>query len=171
MNLIEISVLNKITENINPLYFETADMRVKENNENSSYNSIVIDTSPTVYRQSSPSEVLFCRVKTKGKTSYISFPPTKKAEIDKLGIEYITTNSDDFLRIDIDKFLNLTENENFSSVMHDLFLKSFSFPKFSCCSRYKECSEQGKCVHPDLIYATACDYKKNLDTGRNFYKK
>lgn len=40
---------------------------------------------------------------------------------------------------------------------------------FGCCSRFNECSDSGKCLHPNKLYATGCAYKKNLDSGNIFY--
>lgn len=42
---------------------------------------------------------------------------------------------------------------------------------FSCCSRYLECSDAMHCVHENLLYATGCGYRKNLENGRIFYGK
>ncbi len=169
MNLIENEVLNKIISSVDKKYFDTTKIDLKENGESSSYNSIVIVSKPTVYRQTVSSEVLLCRIKAKGKNTYISFPPTFKSIIDKLGFIYSNTESDKFLRIELEQFLSCDNNELFSRVMNEIFLKSFNFPRFGCCSRYKECSKEKKCVHPDLIYATACEYRKNLENGKIFY--
>lgn len=40
---------------------------------------------------------------------------------------------------------------------------------FACCSRYQECSNAGKCIHPNGLYAKACQYRKNLEEGNVFY--
>ncbi|MBO4847482.1 MAG: 3'-5' exonuclease [Lachnospiraceae bacterium] len=40
---------------------------------------------------------------------------------------------------------------------------------FACCSRYQECSKAKKCIHPNLLYAKACQYLKNLEDGNVFY--
>ena len=40
---------------------------------------------------------------------------------------------------------------------------------FACCSRYEACSESKKCIHPNLLYAKACQYRKNLEEGKIFY--
>ena len=48
---------------------------------------------------------------------------------------------------------------------------SSSNSKFGCCSRFKDCSNQGKCIHPNKLYATVCEYKKHLEAGNAFYKK
>ena len=41
--------------------------------------------------------------------------------------------------------------------------------KFGCCAKYVECSNAKKCLHTNLLYATACEYRKNLAQGKIFY--
>lgn len=40
---------------------------------------------------------------------------------------------------------------------------------FGCCHRFKECSLEKQCIHPDLFYAKGCQYRKNLEAGKVFY--
>lgn len=40
---------------------------------------------------------------------------------------------------------------------------------FGCCSRYVECSDQNKCIHPDIKIAQGCIYKTSLEKGKIFY--
>ena len=40
---------------------------------------------------------------------------------------------------------------------------------YGCCHLYKECSAAGKCVSKDKLYATACQYRRNLEAGKRFY--
>lgn len=40
---------------------------------------------------------------------------------------------------------------------------------FACCSRYEECSMAKKCIHPNLLFAKACQYRKNVEEGNIFY--
>ena len=42
---------------------------------------------------------------------------------------------------------------------------------FGCCSKFVQCSDSQKCIHSDLVYALACQYRKNLEQGRIFYGK
>ena len=42
---------------------------------------------------------------------------------------------------------------------------------FGCCSRYEACSDAMKCIHPDPVFASSCQYRQNLLTGRVFYGK
>lgn len=40
-----------------------------------------------------------------------------------------------------------------------------------CCSRYMECSKEGKCICPVESTSSRCMYKQNLEKGLNFYYK
>ena len=40
---------------------------------------------------------------------------------------------------------------------------------YGCCHLYKECSAVGKCVSKDKLYATVCQYRRNLEAGKRFY--
>jgi len=42
---------------------------------------------------------------------------------------------------------------------------------FGCCSHFVECSDAGECVHKNKLYACACYYKENLESGNVFYGK
>ncbi len=44
-----------------------------------------------------------------------------------------------------------------------------SVESFGCCSRYNECSDEKKCIHPDIKFAQVCMYKNNFENGRIFY--
>lgn len=51
-------------------------------------------------------------------------------------------------------------------------LKNYCPPySFGCCSKYKECSNQRKCVHINTMYAKGCQYRKNLEKNRIFYNE
>lgn len=40
---------------------------------------------------------------------------------------------------------------------------------FDCCSRFEQCSEAKKCIHPNPAMATGCGYRKILKSGRIYY--
>lgn len=42
-------------------------------------------------------------------------------------------------------------------------------PVFGCCDKYLECSNAGKCIHPNKLYASACTYRQRLAEGKIFY--
>ncbi len=39
---------------------------------------------------------------------------------------------------------------------------------FACCARYKQCSMEGYCIHPNKLFSKACAYRTNLEQGKNF---
>lgn len=41
--------------------------------------------------------------------------------------------------------------------------------EFDCCSRFRQCSAEKRCCHPDPGMATSCGYRKNLRAGRIFF--
>ena len=43
--------------------------------------------------------------------------------------------------------------------------------EFDCCSRYIECSNNLKCVQPNIEYSIMCSYRKKLNKGIVFYGK
>ena len=42
---------------------------------------------------------------------------------------------------------------------------------FGCCSSYTECSNNEACIHTNNLEYDGCQYRKNLEVGRIFYKK
>jgi hypothetical protein len=42
---------------------------------------------------------------------------------------------------------------------------------FGCCSSYKECSDNNKCLHISEDEYKGCSYRKNLESGKIFYGK
>lgn len=46
-----------------------------------------------------------------------------------------------------------------------------SQPAFGCCDMFEKCSDAKRCLHSNLLYSTACAYRRNLESGRVFYGK
>ncbi len=44
-----------------------------------------------------------------------------------------------------------------------------TYDEFGCCSKYLECSNAKKYLHPNEINYMGCQYKRNLENGRIFY--
>lgn len=42
---------------------------------------------------------------------------------------------------------------------------------FGCCSRYRACSDSGKCLISHLDYSNNCTYRRQLESGHIFYGK
>lgn len=45
------------------------------------------------------------------------------------------------------------------------------YQEFACCSRYEQCSDAKRCIHPENRFAIGCIYRENLRAGRIFYGK
>ncbi len=135
----------------------------------SDYNSITIQTKPSPYCMQQK-EFLFARVKTTGTNQYVSFSAKFKMLFDNISVPYSQIKSaPDFVRIKLSDFDEFIKNQLASDILQKIYMDAFSFDPFGCCSRYLECSYLKKCVHPDIVYATACQYRKNLESGKIFY--
>lgn len=114
-----------------------------------------------------------CFKKFKGETiRYHSFT-IKKSVIDFITIPESAEIRDiesDELNTYIN-FQNFDENTmNFIKSVVEYYVINFEpKEKFGCCSKYKECSDAGECLHDDKFYAKACWYRKNLESGNIFY--
>ena len=53
----------------------------------------------------------------------------------------------------------------------NFIIKNYTAETFGCCHRYVECSDQRKCLHPDILHSKGCMYRVNLENGRIFYGK
>ena len=96
---------------------------------------------------------------------HLEYEPMFRSKL--LPFEYSSTKSDSiWLHVDI------TSPDQLSYI-EDVICQSYDDSplrdSFGCCSRYIQCSDAGKCLHPDLQYAKACLYRKNLEAGRIFY--
>lgn len=168
MNLLEKQVVEKIKTIINPKYIETSEITIKDNI--GAYNSLVVVPQETIYRSGAAKEKLIARIKTSGSVQYISLPGSSRRTLEEHRVPFSTVKADEYLRISIDDFLSKND-EGIRKAINDIFLNALNFPSFGCCGRYQECSEKGECIHPDILYASAaCQYKRHLDNGENFYK-
>lgn len=72
-----------------------------------------------------------------------------------------------FWRLDLED----NQTENYLNLLCQAILSTINrLPKeWDCCSRYMECSDAKKCVHPDKSFALGCGYRKILASGRIFY--
>ena len=165
---IEERIVEKVKELVDSRFLETTEIAIKENK--SDYNSLIAIPQNTIYRSGLANEKLIARIKLGKKVEYIALPGSARKTLEEYDVPFSTVKSDDFLRISIYEFL-LRDDDGIKKAINDIFLNALNFPSFGCCSRYQECSEKGECIHPDILYASAaCQYKKHLDNGENFYK-
>ena len=164
----DVEIIKQIENVIDPTFLKLSSLQLQENS--AAYNSIVIKSPTTLYRSGNNGNksVLFCRIKTSGNVQYIAFSSKYQTYFENLGIEATTIKSEiDFIRINIDDFIQALPK--IQTLLNKIFVDSFSFETFGCCSLYKKCSAEGKCLHQDILYATACMYRKNLERGNIFY--
>lgn len=107
------------------------------------------------------------RLQLRGKQNYISvpaglgdlipdaFPKKKQKHGDKyICVEFFPDSDNNYL-----PFLCLLVSASINRYTKE----------WDCCSRYLECSNAKKCIHPDKIFALACGYRKILNSGKIFY--
>ncbi|MBS6701485.1 MAG: hypothetical protein KH284_07760 [Clostridiales bacterium] len=165
----EEEILLKIVKLIPDYLMEGVKVGVAINK--SDYNSITIKTKPSPYCMQLK-EFLFARIKTTGTNQYVSFSSKFKTLFDDINIPYSQIKSSpDFVRIKLSDFDEFLKNQSAPDILQKIYMNAFSFDPFGCCSRYLECSDLKRCVHPDIVYATACQYRKNLENGAIFYGK
>lgn len=146
-------------------------VKLSQINNASGYDTIVIFSDMTEYRPKIDG-ALFARIKESGKNPYVSIKYKYKFWFDERGIPTFSIKSEtDFIRVSAMDFWSAVHryDEEFGKLAATICLDSMSFPKFGCCSRYKECSNVGKCIHNDVLYSSACEYRHNLEAGRIFY--
>ena len=168
---IENDIIQRIRGMIRPEYLSTTNIILKENK--ASYNSIVVISGKSLYRSTSTGELLFARLKATGTIQYISFSSKYKLLFNQSGIEYSEVESDmGFIRLGLDIFSPLTGYlDKLPDIFNKIFIDIFSFPAFGCCDKYVACSDAKHCLHEDLVYSTACQYRSNLEQGKIFYGK
>ncbi len=159
------SILHKHNDNFKQI-------RITRIENKSDYDSIVISSSMTAYRPKIEG-ALFAKIKETGKRPYIAFRMKYKYWFEEREVLFWSLVSDkDYFRIDPIDFLHavIQDEKEFGKLASKICIDAMSFPKFGCCSKYKQCSDEGSCVHEDLLYSSACEYRRNLETGKNFYK-
>lgn len=105
-----------------------------------------------------------------GTTEYISIKKEHNEEVFNHYSSDLCKMDASFVRIPC-KFINGFDGP-FSELLSEVIkkmLSRFDVNGFGCCSRYIECSNQKKCIHPNKITSLGCMYKRNLDKGLIFY--
>ena len=160
-------IVDRIVSIISHDLLKDVEMRLEDNK--SDYDSIIITTPPSSYCLEAK-DFLFARIKTTGKLHYISFAAKFASLFRKAGISISKIKSNpDFFRIELPDFEAFLGTPIAPEIIEKIYVGTFNFEPFGCCSRYKECSELRRCIHPHNFYATACQYRKNLESEKNFY--
>lgn len=168
---VEHTIVNQITSLIDIKYLEHASLHLKENKGDK--DSIIISVENNPWRNDViKGNMLYGRIKTSGKAQYVQISSRYSSILDEINIAYTsnkTEQNEDMIRLGLSDLNALLSNptELFIEVINFMFINSISFAEFGCCSKYAECEKQGKCLHTDQLYATACQLQKHLKrTGK-----
>jgi len=108
------------------------------------------------------------KINLKKKKAYIEF---KSKYSDEFRGYHIDSSSEGYSRISISGFNDVFKLSKILSILFMKELCEIGGESFGCCHRYEACSDERKCLHPNVMTAQACTYKRNLDAGRIFYGK
>lgn len=132
-------------------------------------NSVMLCAYPSAFRPDPSQEFFVAKVKLSGKSRYIAFSSRCAGFLSRSNFTLKSIKSQEFVRVDIEDFED--KFDGFRPAFRGLVWNLLDSYDFGCCSRYIACSDSGKCVHPDPVYAASCQYRKNLEMGRIFYGK
>lgn len=166
------NVFYSIKKMIRPEYLKGSEIKLKENKNGDC--SIIVSSQQTAYRAAKSNLLI---AKSGNKIGYVYFPFKYAQLFQAANIDYSIEVPKEgkkvrFITIDSSLFEpNAEKSTKIQKIINQIFVDVFSFPAFGCCSSYNECSDTLHCIHPDLAYATACQYRKNLESGKIFYGK
>lgn len=169
----DAEILSQIVVLIPARLKEGVAIYIKENLSNAvEYNSLMVKASPSLYRPSE-SEFFMGRIKKNiGKSRWISFHKIYQPLFSIIGVKTeVLKSAPEFVRIPFSELDLFFASPSAKDIIQTIYLDVFRFDAFGCCARYEECSDLKKCIHPDIIYATACQYRSNLEAGKIFYGK
>lgn len=114
------------------------------------------------------SSILAFRLRLRKNSRYIEVP------LDSQSVVQVIAPPDkqkkvtgDFWRVKLDNEHIGEYADVLASVLQDAINR---LPKeWDCCSRYMECSNAKRCVHPDPALALKCGYRKILASGKIYY--
>lgn len=168
-------IINAIIKSLPEYLSQSGEIVLKINGKKSIYDSIVFSPKQIIscYRPNIIPDVLICRIKRSKKNKYVSFNRAFMKLMIDTNLNIIDVISDSFFRIDFDEFYNYCINnlDHIGKIVNTIILDSLSFPHFDCCGKFKECSDVKRCLHEDMLYSTACTYRKRLENGIVFYGK
>lgn len=103
------------------------------------------------------------------KKKFVEVAPFLTTLMEQSGLQFDTTKgSGDWkraLQTNFEQWLATASDEHLVA-LYDKVLESDGF---DCCSHYQECSDIGHCVHPDIMFAGQCGYRKKLKGGIIFF--
>lgn len=114
------------------------------------------------------SSVLAFRLRLRDSANYIEVPIESKEAVAGLSpLEKQREVVGGFWRVSLEKKQTVDCSASLALVLQDAINR---LPKgWDCCSRYMECSDAKRCIHPDPSFALSCGYRKILASGKIYY--
>lgn len=112
--------------------------------------------------------LLAFRLRLRDSASYIEVPAESKEAVAGLApLEQQREVAGGFWRVSLGEKPAVDCAASLAAVLQDTINR---LPKeWDCCSRYMECSDAKRCVHPDPAFALGCGYRKILASGKIYY--
>ncbi|MCD8368587.1 MAG: hypothetical protein LUC48_11335 [Clostridiales bacterium] len=167
---------------LTPMQRIAADFRAALEGTGLGYDTSMIKTETVTPKSSKPYERIYIetvdgegKIQTQNlfrdcKKGYVRCPPIAAKELERVGLQLepvSATGSNNWKRLPI-AALDFTA---YPGAAQEIFEAVLRRNGYGCCSRYLECSDAKRCVHPDIMFAVQCAYRKNLMAGHIFYGK
>ena len=113
--------------------------------------------------------LLFFQIRLRKKTKYLLLPEEFEGELPEDTTVTRAKSDAGMIRIALDVPEDVLK---YIPILRTILTRlQYQYSTFACCSRYEACSDAMKCVHPDPVFASSCQYRQNLLAGRIFYGK
>lgn len=112
-------------------------------------------------------KVMYLTVREKNLSYFEDYIVSRGVEV----LHVKDVSNDPWIRIPVKSLSDVLDMAKPICAVYMTVLADFGGERFGCCSRYEQCSDERKCIHPDYIYSRACAYRKNLESGKVFYGK
>lgn len=115
------------------------------------------------------SNELFFRIRIRKKSRYLMISQEFEDTLPDGAVVSRTKADENSIRIAIQSYEDILKYvETLRTILSRLCRRHC---EIGCCSRYVQCSDAGKCIHPDPKFALSCWYQQNLRDGKIFYGK
>ncbi len=115
-----------------------------------------------------PSKVLF-RIRSRKKSRYLSIAKQYVESLPEGTVVKHTQSDPGMVRIPFSEPEDILNYMPALRAILDQEMRKCS--SFGCCGMYEACSDEKKCIHPNLKFALGCIYRRNLMDGKIFYGK
>lgn len=102
------------------------------------------------------------------KVNWLRIPYVYKKTIAKYTFIAIANKSLDYFQIELSLPTHAFDLRDMLCDVLEQTIDAYA-KTFSCCSKYKECSQKGKCIHSDPEIVLECSYRIKMKHGKVFY--